>query len=174
MKPGVNMAEEYTKEILLQLVRALSKAVSMEQNAQKFYAEAAEKTKSPEGEKMFNWLSQFEESHEKRLTTRVNDLLKHPLLAGESIPDLGTFNVSETKDLDVAKIKTEMDVLKIALENENRAYIFYQKKLTLARDEPTRQLFEDLSRDEEKHMKILDDQLHSLKMNKLYKDFEEL
>lgn len=168
------MAEEYTKEILLQLVRALSKAISMEQNAQKFYAEAAERTKSPEGEKMFNWLSQFEEAHERRLTTRKNDLLKHPLLAGESIPDLGTFNVSETKDQqDVAKIKTEIDVLKIALVNEHRAYSFYQKKLTLARDEPTRQLFEDLSRDEDKHMKILDDQLHSLKMNKLYKDLED-
>ncbi len=168
------MAEEYTKEILLQLVRALSKAVSMEQNAQNFYAQAAEKTKSPEGEKMFNWLSQFEEAHEKRLTSRVNALLNHPLLAGESIPDIGIFNVSETKDLeDVSKIKTEIDVLIIALQNEKRAYIFYQKKLTLARDEPTRQLFEDLSRDEEKHMKILDDQLHSLKMNKLYKDLED-
>ena len=64
--------------------------------------------------------------------------------------------------------------LKIAIENEKRAYAFYQKKYTFARGEEIKEMFEQMATEEDRHIKILSDQLEHLKINKLWKDFDEL
>ena len=168
MKPDITRAD------LVKIVKILDKAISMEKNAQAFYRTAADFTKDPEGIKMFQWLSRFEEGHVLKLTNRRKEILAHPRMVGIELPDPEGSNLSETRDLkEINKMVDDIEVLKIALQNERRAYSFYQKKVTASDDETTRQMFETFVKEEGKHIKILDDQLHSLKMNKIYKDFED-
>jgi rubrerythrin len=168
------MPPEETRQDLLKILKAVNKAISMEKQAHFFYKAAADFTQSHEGMKMFSWLSKFEEGHVLKLTSRKKEYLKHPLLAGVVIPDAEDSDISETSDSEaINKFTNDIEVLKIAIKNEKRAYIFYMKKASMSPNETTKKLFENFAKEENKHIEILDDQLHSLKMNKIYKDFEK-
>lgn len=168
------MIEPKTRENLFKIIKIIDKAMAMEKHAQIFYRSAADFTESPEGRKMFNWLAEFEESHVLRLAARKREILENPIIADEEIPEPDETDLSEARDIaGNKKFADDIEVLKIALENERRAYAFYTKKATLSEDQDARDLLDKFAQEEDKHIRILDDQLHSLKMNKIYKDFEE-
>jgi rubrerythrin len=168
------MIPEPTKKDLLNILGALNKAISMEKQAHFFYKAAADFTKSKKGSDMFTWLSKFEEGHVNKLMNRRKEILKNPLLEGVTIPPPEDTGISEADDSELlSQIAEDSDVLKLAIKNEKRAYVFYTKKSALSVDEGSKLLFHNFAREEDKHIEILEDQLHSLKMNKIYKDFEK-
>ncbi len=168
------MTDALTKDAIIKMVGILNKAILMERNAKEYYLSAAEITQSVEGKKMYLWLAEFEDSHERRLITRRTELLKHPAAQGESIPIDPDYDLSEA---DMSKAvppqASEADVLQIGLENEHRVYAFLQKKITAARDDEIKEFFGEFATDTDKHIQILTDQLHSIKMNDIYKSFDE-
>jgi rubrerythrin len=172
---GYGMSQDELRESLLEMIKTLDKAISMEKHARDFYAEAARKTDSEQGKKMFNWLAQFESGHKARLESKRNDFASHSALAGTELPGLGEYGVSETGGpIKMPEDATDLQILKIAIENEMKAYSYYQRKLTHARDESVKAILKKLAGDEEKHMQILRDQAGHIEVNRMWTEMEEL
>ncbi len=169
------MENEELKQSLINVVRLLEKGISMERHARDFYARAARKTKSEQGKRMFEWLAQFEVGHKARLEAKKQEILNHPALKGAEIPKLGEYEVSETgSSMELSGEPTDTEILKIAIENEKRAYSFFQKKITHTDDELLLGMFETMAREEEKHWKILQDQLNHLQIDHVWGTLDEI
>ncbi len=163
------------KESLLQVIRMLDKGIAMERNARNFYAAAARKSGSETGRRMFEWLAQFEIGHKARLEARREEILTHPALKGVDIPALGDYEVSETNEaIEMLDSYSDADILAIAIENEKRAYSFYQKKITYSDDLILLQMLETMAGEEDKHIKILTEQLNNIKLNQMWGEMEDL
>jgi len=169
------MAGDELVNSLLEMIRILNKGIAMERHARDFYAGAARRTESVAGKKMFEWLAAFEVGHKTRLEAKREELLRHPELRGVDIPALGDFDVSEAyTGKDISPGVSDTEVLKIALENEKRAYSFFQKKLTFADDPQLEEMFRQMAGEEEKHMKIIEEQIKHLRLNHIWADLEDL
>ena len=169
------MASDDLRETLLQMVKVLEKGIAMEMNASEFYAAAAKRTDSPQGKMMFEWLSQFEMGHKARLEAKKRDLLAHESLRGVKPPELGVYDVSEAHEPPyLPENPTDVDVLKAAIGNEKKAYAFYQRKLTYSGDPSLKAMFDTMAREEEKHIKILREQLGHLEVNRMWREMENL
>ena len=55
---------------------AITAAIAFEQNAIKLYALRSEEASDPEEKKMYKWLSVWETTHLKKLTTLQEDLME--------------------------------------------------------------------------------------------------
>ena len=136
-------------------------AVKMEVDGITFYREAADKTSSPLGKKMFLSLSRDEERH--------LDILKK-MLENLDFSNIDSyFQESPTRrlktvfqqargDLErrVSAQADELDVLKMGLDIEDKSITFYQDALSHVRDEPLRSLLEKLVQEEREHYAILE------------------
>ncbi len=161
------------KESLIKVVRLLDKGIAMEMHARDFYAAAARKTGSPQGRKLFEWLAQFEVGHKARLEGKRKEILSHPALKGVETKEVGDYDVSEADEsVALPSNPTDIDILKIALENERRAYAFYQKKITFSTDALLKEMFNTMAREEERHIKILSDQRKHLEVNRIWGDLQ--
>jgi len=169
------MQSDELRKSLLKIIRLLDKGIAMERHARDFYAAAARKSDTPQGKKMFEWLAQFEAGHKARLEAKRNDFLQHAALEGVSTPELEDYDVSEA-DASVKLLEnaTDMDVLKLGIENELRAYAFYEKKYTYATDESLRAMFDTMAREEDKHIRILREQLEHLELNRVWAEMDEV
>jgi len=169
------MEREELKESLIKVLRLLDKGIAMERNARDFYAQSARITKSPDGKKLFEWLASFEIGHKKRLEAKAKEIMKHKALKGAEVPPLGHFDVSEASWKDTfPENPTDSDILKMAIGNEKRGYSFYQKKITFTEDALLLQMLETLASEEERHIKILTEQLKSLKENRIWLTMDEI
>jgi rubrerythrin len=168
------MSQEEKGKAILDMLRVIDKGVVMEQNARTFYLSAADKVKSDEGRKMMKWLADFEQGHASRLLERKKALMGR-LRSLELDPlNFDNFDVSETSESKrLAPDASEMDILKMAIENEKRAYAFFTKKVTFAGDKSIETFFREMAAQEEQHIKILNDQLDHLKATQRWKDFSE-
>ena len=156
------------------MVKVLDKGIMMEHNAREFYLAAARNTKSKDGKILLDWLADFESGHEARLKAKKDDLLKHPVMRGVDLEPLKDYNVSETGGAIHLPIEpTETDIIKVALENEHKAYAFFQKKISFTEDPSIEALFREMAHEEDRHIQILNDQLQSLKIKKLWIDMKE-
>jgi len=163
------------KESLIKVVQLLDKGIAMERHARDFYAAAARKTGSPQGRKLFEWLAQFEVGHKARLEGKRMEVLSHPALKGVEVKKVGDYDVSEADEsVALPSNPTDIDILKIALENERRAYAFYQKKITFSTDALLKEMFNTMAREEDRHIKIIEEQLTSIKRNQLWKDLQSI
>lgn len=169
------MSQDELRKSLLEMIKTLDKAISMEKHARDFYAEAARKTDSEQGKKMFNWLAQFESGHKARLESKRNDFVSHSALVGAKLSDPDGYEISETGGpIKMPEDVTDLQILKIAIENEMKAYSYYQRKMTHANDESVKAILKKLSEDEEKHMQILRDQAGHIEVNRMWTEMEEL
>jgi len=169
------MTQDDVRESILDIIKTLDKAISMEKHARDFYADAARRTDSEQGKKMFNWLAQFESGHKSRLEAKRNDFTAHSSLKDADVSGPDEYDLSETGGpIKVPENPTDLDILKIGLENEMKAYSYYQRKMTHSADDSVRHLLDTLAKDEEKHMKILRDQIDHLEVNRMWTEMEEL
>jgi rubrerythrin len=167
------MIAKTRKETLIKILKIVEKGIQMEKHARDFYADAARVTSSPEGKKMFLWLSQFEVGHKRRLELRRDALLELPELKGYAPENVENYKVSETSESGfLPDIISDEKILRIALENEKRAYAFFQKKITFA-DEDIKETFKTMGAEEEKHIQIIEDQLKHLKLTEKWKEMED-
>lgn len=136
-------------------------AVNMELEGEKYYTEQADLNKGNSLETVFLMLAKDENMHAKVLQNKANKL-SYDLVPNE------TLSVAKNVFSDLGALKDEikqnpnqLDVYRLALENEKQSIALYQKYLSEAADDETKNLFEYLIKQEEDHYSILD-QLVSL------------
>lgn len=169
------MGEDEIRESILALIKVIDKGISMERHAVDFYSSAAERTRSPEGRKMFAWLAQFESGHLDRLRKKREELLSHESVGSMPHPPEEDHDLSEaSEEARLPENPTDIDVLKAAIANERRAYSYYERRLTHASDDSVRAMLKGMAQDEAKHIEILTDQLRSLQTDRLWITFEEI
>lgn len=169
------MGSDEMHEQILELIKILDKGIMMEHNAQAFYRTAASNTGSPQGKKMFEWLVNFEANHEEKLMAKREELLGHPDMKGVKPPPLDEdYKISEASSLSSLPPKpSDVDVLKVAIEGEQRAYAFYTRKFTHAASESVKTMFETMAKEEEKHIKILSEMRRHIQVEGIWMDLEE-
>jgi len=162
------------RNAILELIKVIDKAISMEHNAHIYYSMWSQKSPSAEGRKMFQWLASFEANHEDNLRRKREELLNHKAMKGISPPPMDEeYNISEAgRSGGLPPEPSETDVLKLAILNERKAYAFYQRKLTHAADDGLKTMFETFAKEEEKHIRILSEMRQRLQTDGLWGDID--
>jgi len=131
---------------------ALEMAMKMETDAISFYTEAARKTKSAAGKKMFQTITEDEKRHLEMIAHIVKGLnithkdvspMKNVKTAFESMKNEMMKKVEATAD--------ELEAFKIAMDMEKEGIEFYKKTLAGAKKEKERSLLERLIKEEQQH-----------------------
>jgi len=131
---------------------ALELAMKMEKDAIAFYAEAARKTKSPAGKKMFQTITEDEKQHLEMVSQIIKGLnithedtspMKKVKTVFESMKDEMMKKVVATAD--------DLEAFKIAMNMEKEGLEFYKKTLAGSKKEKERALLEKLIHEEQQH-----------------------
>ncbi len=130
-------------------------SIKMETDAIKFYKEAAERTSSAVGKKMFLSVVEDEKRHLEMLSTIFKGL---DLTIRNASPVKNIKTVFEQhKDEMMKRIEAttdDLEVFKIAMNMEKEGVEFYRKALSEAKTEKERMLFKQLIHEEEQHFSI--------------------
>ncbi len=142
---------------------AIDISLKMETDAVKFYTEAAERTSHVVGKRMF--LSIAED--EKRHIDMLNALIKGMGITHGDINPMDKIRTvfEELKDRMVERVQattTEAEALETAMKMEKEGLEFYRKTAAEAPDPRSRELFEKLIKEEEKHYEIFSNTLDFL------------
>jgi len=131
---------------------ALELAMKMEKDAITFYEEAARKTKSPAGKKMFQTITEDEKQHLEMVSQIIKGLnvtrqdtspMKKVKTVFESMKDEMMKKVAATTD--------DLEAFKIAMKMEKEGLEFYKKTLAGSTKEKERALLERLIHEEQQH-----------------------
>ncbi|OGW35698.1 MAG: hypothetical protein A2010_06820 [Nitrospirae bacterium GWD2_57_9] len=142
---------------------ALEMAMKMEKDAIAFYTEAARKTNSPVGRKMFQTITEDEKRHLEMIAQIVKGLqISH----ADVSPLKNVQTVFETMKAEMMKkveaTKDELEAFKIAMEMEKEGMEYYQRTLTSAKKEKERMLLERLIGEEQQHYQLFANTYHFL------------
>jgi rubrerythrin len=155
-------------------IEALKIAINMEEEGLEFYSTLMKNAKEKWAKEIFSKLATEEKKHEetfknayREITSSsnagqgyedytVSEYIKHLI-------DTGVFTQKgEAKRL-LSQIKTEIDALKIGIQAEKDAILYYYETAKHARNEAGKKAFEYLLNEEKKHLKLLAEQLKTLK-----------
>jgi rubrerythrin len=134
---------------------ALELAMKMEKDAIAFYIEAARKTTSPAGKKMFQTITEDEKRHLEMVSQIIKGLnitrkdtspMKNVKTVFESMKDEMMKKVAATSD--------DLEAFKIAMKMEQEGLEFYKKTLAGSKKEKERALLEQLIHEEQQHYDI--------------------
>jgi len=147
-------------------IEAIKIAMGAEMEAHNYYSQSAHKTTNLKGKDMFTQLAAFELSHYNNLKALIESLEK----GKEWISYAGTqFSTTpefiEGKSSAAEENETKDDVLSIlsrAIEDEKKAYEYYNKLAEETDDSSGKSMFKKLAEEEKLHTKILSDQWYSL------------
>ncbi|MFC2074861.1 ferritin family protein [Bdellovibrionota bacterium] len=140
-------------------------SMKIEENGQKFYTAYAQKTDSPEVERIFKYLASQEAEHYdlfRKMTSELKpeeEKIKFPgdtELYLKAIAEEGVFKEDKQWDKLLDRIATEDDALHWALELESDSIIFYE---TMKKTVPNRnhKLIDRIIRQENGHYKMIQD-----------------
>lgn len=164
-------------ELSSEVIKAIEMAIQMEKDGLKYYEDAAQQTSNELAKKTFLRIAQDEVGHLKtfqRMFDTVTGTEKWRELADFS-PKVGEVPVFEGKiekrrDVD----PSEVDALRIALENERNGIELYKKAASTSNDEMAKKIFAKISKEEEYHYDLLQAQLDYLTKSGFYFDIGEL
>lgn len=144
-------------------LRAIEIAMKAEKDASQSYSRAAKGTRNPKGKDMFQQLSEFETNHYNKL----KELLQSLRQKGEWILYSGTDLKRKSIPLKTDKLKggeqlTDMDALKIAIQEEKKAQAYYRSMADWVKDPRGKNMYRHLADEEALHEKVLNDQYYSL------------
>ena len=131
---------------------ALELAVKMEKDAISFYTEAARKTKSSSGKKMFQTIALDEQRHLEMITQLISGLnITHKDVS--PLQNMKTVFASMKDEMmkKVAATSDELEAFKIAMGMEKEGVAFYKQTLAGAKKEKERVLLEMLIKEEQQH-----------------------
>ena len=143
---------------------ALRKALDAEQEGKRFYLEYGEKTKDPNGKKMFAALAADEEDHANILAQQIENLEKGLAWCPYS-PDQSELEKlrPNLKAVEARKRSTEgmndLDALRVALAQEQAAIELYRQEAESLGDEQARAMYRRLAAMEESHYDIIQAQI---------------
>ncbi len=144
----------------------------MEKGSNEFYKKAEEKIIDKKGKEMFRRLASFEEGHmryiqylytsllgEKKLITlsEFKEKVTTDIMEGGIKIDPSLANVEDTPFMD------DIDVLNIAGDKEAKSYTFYQKLIRKSSDTNSKVIFEELAKEEKKHIKYIKELIDKIK-----------
>ncbi|VAX33596.1 hypothetical protein MNBD_NITROSPIRAE03-1011 [hydrothermal vent metagenome] len=137
-------------------MKAVEIAMKMEEDAIKFYSEAAGKTANPFGKKMFESFALDEKRHLEMLKGIFKGL---NIEIREGEPGEAVKSIFETLKSEmmerVEATTDEINALKMALDMEKEGFEYYKKVTTGTSDAKEKALFQRLAGEEEKHYNIL-------------------
>ena len=85
-------------------------------------------------------------------------------------PDLSEADLNVNFDPDI----TDIEILRLAMLNERRIITYYKRKALAPVEESIRELYRELVNEEERHIKIINDQIQSLQTDKIWKNIREI
>lgn len=134
---------------------ALEIAMKMETDAISFYTEAAGKTRSPAGKKMFQTITEDEKRHLVMISQIVKGLnITHQDVSPLKILKTVFDSMRDDMMKRVEATADEMEAFKIAMQMEKEGIEFYKKTLSGATKEKERALLGRLIQEEQQHYDI--------------------
>jgi rubrerythrin len=163
-------------ELSTEVIKAIEMAIQMEKDGLKYYEDAAQKSKNELARKTFLRIAQDEVGHLKTFQKMFDTLTGTEgwrELANFS-PKVGKVPVFEGKvekkgDVD----PSEIDALRIALENERKGIELYKKAADASNDDMAKEIFVKISKEEEYHYDLLQAQMDYLTKSGFYFDIGE-
>ncbi|WP_456422643.1 ferritin family protein [Thermococcus sp.] len=149
-------------------LEALALALEVEKEELKFYLNLARKTKDEKARKMFLFLAKEEAEHwdqfEKLFLERVAEECQLPAINEELLEKL----LVKAENID-----SEVDAVKIGMEQEKLTWEFYEKAAREAEHENVRRVFEELAKIEKAHYELLKAQYDSVMKTGIWMDYQD-
>ena len=163
----------------ISLSEAIKMAIDLEKNGRAFYRQAAEKTKTESGKRIFEQLAREEMLHlatfEKMLNQSESmmdwkDLVKGYPERGRQVPVFAERKPAQ----DMTKARTdEIEALRIAMKQEREAIAYFDRIANQAQDEVTRQVFDFVREQEVYHYDLLQAELDHIQQTGFWFDSAE-
>ena len=157
-------------------LEALSLAIQREKEAHRYYSDAAAGAASESGRKMFSWLASEEMGHIRILEKQAEELkAKNTWLSEEGYCSYGDishpiecseFPSSAEVTGEPEADAPELEILKQAIGAERKATSYYAGLAGSTSDPNGRAMFEKLSRVEQGHLDLLEEEYDYLKKAK--------
>ena len=149
-------------------LEALALALEVEKAEMRFYLDLARKTKDEKAKKMFLFLAKEEADHweqfEERFLERVAEECKLPAISEELLEKLL---------VKAEEIESEVDAVRIGMEQEKLTWEFYERAAKEARHDSVRRLFEELARIEKAHYELLKAQYDAVMKTGIWMDYQD-
>jgi rubrerythrin len=138
-------------------------AIQIEENAEKVYREASEKTSDPEISAGLQWLAEEELRH-----TRWFSELREELESTANDPELeemGTAilrgvlgeEIFSLKDVDLSQTDHIKDLFRMVIQFEKDTVLFFEMIRSLAEDEETLKHLNQIIQEENRHVQVLEE-----------------
>ena len=146
------------------ILSSLALAFSMEKGSNEFYIKAEEKIIDKKGKEMFRKLASFEEGHMRYIQHLYTSIMgEGRLISLSEFKEKMPAKIMEggiEVDPSLAKVEDapfidDLDALKIADEKEHKSYAFYQKLIRKTLDTNAKVGFEEMAKEEKKHIKYI-------------------
>ena len=149
-------------------LEALALALEVEKTELKFYLKLARKAKDERARKMFLFLANEEAGHwelfEEKFLGELVEKCELPAVDKELAEKLG---VGEPENL------SEVDAVKVGMEQEKLTWEFYEKAAKEAEHEDVRRVFEELARIEKSHYELLKAQYDAVMKTGIWMDYQD-
>ncbi|WP_048147825.1 ferritin family protein [Palaeococcus ferrophilus] len=149
-------------------LEALALALEVEKAELRFYIELAKKTKDERAKRMFLFLAGEEAEHwdifEEKFAEKLVDKCELPAVNTEMLEELSPKYSGEL---------SEVDAVKIGMEQEKRTWEFYEKAAKEAEHESIRRTFEELAKVEKAHYELLKAQYDSIMKTGIWMDYQD-
>lgn len=155
-------------------LEALKIAINIEEEGLEFYSILSKNARKREAKEIFCKLASDEKEHLDTFTKAYNETLSSANSAEgyedytvdeyiKHVIDTGVFTQKgEAKRL-TTEIKTDIDALKIGIQAEKDAILYYHEAFKNTRNDAGKRAFEFLLNEEKKHLKFLAEKLKELK-----------
>lgn len=149
-------------------LEALALALEVEKNELKFYLKLAREATDERAKKMFLFLAKEEAEHwnifEEKFIERLIEKCELPPADKELAEKL---IVKEPENL------TEVDAVKVGMEQEKLTWEFYERAAKEAEHESVKKLFEELAKVEKAHYELLKAQYDSVMKTGIWMDYQD-
>jgi len=146
-------------EISSKAIEAIRMAIQLEKDGRAFFEEAAQKTSSKLGKKMFETLAKDEIDHLhtfQKMFDAITGTCDWQEMAQQYSPKIGKVPVFEEAIEKKAGVNpSELDALRTAMDNERKAIDFFSKVAEETEDPLAKKIFTKIREEEEYHYDLL-------------------
>ncbi|AFL96032.1 rubrerythrin-like protein 4 [Thermococcus cleftensis] len=150
-------------------LEALALALEVEKAELKFYLNLARKAGDEKAKRMFLFLAREEAGHwelfEEKFVEKLIEKCELPAVNRELLKEL----LVEVENENLS----EVDAVRIGMEQEKRTWEFYEKAAKESEHEPVRRVFEELARVEKSHYELLRAQYDSVMKTGIWMDYQD-
>ncbi|ASJ02895.1 rubrerythrin [Thermococcus profundus] len=149
-------------------LEALALALEVEKNELKFYLKLARKAKDERARKMFLFLANEEAEHwnlfEEKFVEELIEKCELPAVDRE---------LAEKLVVEEPETLSEVDAVKVGMEQEKLTWEFYEKAAREAEHESVRRIFEELAKVEKAHYELLKAQYDAVMKTGIWMDYQD-